>query len=94
MTAMRSSTSSGPWWTWAKAPCRSTQAVTGRPTAANELGITYLLGRDPDGRFTVALAAVGLPVTAFVDRQGALAHVHHGPLEVDDLMAVIREHLS
>ena len=61
---------------------------------ANELGITYLLGRDPDGRFTVALAAVGLPVTAFVDRQGALAHVHHGPLEVDDLMAVIREHLS
>jgi len=61
---------------------------------ADELGITYLLGRDPDGGFTVALAAVGLPVTAFVDRQGALAHVHHGPLEVDDLVAAIREHLS
>jgi len=61
---------------------------------ANELGITYLLGRDPDGGFTVALAAVGLPVTAFVDRQGALAHVHHGPLEVDDLVTAIREHLS
>jgi len=40
------------------------------------------------------LAAVGLPVTAFVDRQGALTHVHHGPLEVDDLVANIREHLS
>jgi len=61
---------------------------------ADELGITYLLGRDPDGGFTVALAAVGLPVTAFVDRQGALTHVHHGPLEVDDLVANIREHLS
>ena len=61
---------------------------------ADELGITYLLGRDPDGGFTVALAAVGLPVTAFVGRQGALAHVHHGPLEVDDLVANIREHLS
>jgi len=61
---------------------------------ADELGITYLLGRDPDGGFTVALAAVGLPVTAFVDRKGALAHVHHGPLEVDDLVSNIREHLS
>ena len=39
-------------------------------------------------------AAAGLPVTAFAHRQGTLAHVHHGPLEVDDLMAVIREHLS
>ena len=61
---------------------------------ANALGITYLLGRDTEGWFTTALGAVGLPVTGFVDRSGALAHVHHGPIDPDDLEAAIAEHLS
>ncbi len=59
-----------------------------------ELGITYLQGRDPEGGFTVALGAVGLPVTAFIDSGGALAHVHHGRLDTTDLAAAILEHLS
>ena len=53
-----------------------------------------LLGRDTEGWFTTALGAVGLPVTGFVDRSGALAHVHHGPIDPDDLEAAIAEHLS
>lgn len=61
---------------------------------ADALGITYLLGRDPEGGFTTALGAVGLPVTGFVNRSGALAHVHHGPIDPDGLEAAIAEHLS
>ena len=61
---------------------------------ADALEITYLLGRDPEGGFTTALGAVGLPVTGFVDHSGALAHVHHGPIDPDELKAAIAEHLS
>ena len=61
---------------------------------ADALGITYLLGRDPEGGFTTALGAVGLPVTGFVNRSGGLAHVHHGPIDPDGLEAAIAEHLS
>ena len=59
-----------------------------------ELGITYLQGRDPEGLFTVALEAVGLPVTAFIGSGGDLAHVHHGRLDAADLEAAILEYLS
>lgn len=59
-----------------------------------ELGITYLQGRDPEGLFTVALEAVGLPVTAFIGSGGDLAHVHHGRLDTADLEAAIMEYLS
>lgn len=59
-----------------------------------ELGITYLQGRDPEGLFTVALEAVGLPVTAFIGSGGDLAHVHHGRLDTADLEAAIMEYLA
>lgn len=59
-----------------------------------ELGITYLQGRDPEGLFTVALEAVGLPVTAFIGSGGDLEHVHHGRLDTTDLEAAIMEYLS
>ena len=68
-------------------PTKSARLVT-------ELGITYLQGRDPEGGFTVALGAVGLPVTAFINSGGALAHVHHGRHDTTDLAAAILEHLS
>jgi len=61
---------------------------------ADEMGITYLLGRDPDGEFSEALGAVGLPVTAFVDRTGRVAHVHHGPLDADALIAAVADRLA
>ena len=59
-----------------------------------ELGITYLQGRDPEGLFTVALEAVGLPVTAFIGSGGDLEHVHHGRLDTADLEAAIMEYMS
>ena len=61
---------------------------------AEDLGITYLQGRDPDGVFSASLSTVGLPVTAFVDHRGELAGVHHGPLDADELIATIDEHLG
>jgi len=61
---------------------------------ALQLGITYLLGRDPDGTFTKALGAVGLPVTAFVDQSGHLAHVHHGPLDLKLLQDLTTRYLA
>ena len=58
--------------------------ITDSPTRSDarveELGITYLLGRDPEGVFVEALGAVGLPVTAFITKQGHLALVHQGCL--------------
>lgn len=61
---------------------------------AEELGITYLLGRDPDGTFSEALGAVGLPVTAFVEPLGQVVRVHYGPIDVDLLMSTIRTQLE
>ncbi len=70
--------------------------ITDSPTRSDarveELGITYLLGRDPEGAFTAALGAVGLPVTAFVDSAGTLAHVHQGPLDLELLDELAAEH--
>jgi len=61
---------------------------------ADELGITYLQGRDPDGAFSAALSTVGLPVTAFVDRDGHLAGVHHGSLDAGELATAIDRYLT
>ena len=61
---------------------------------AEDLGITYLQGRDPDGIFSASLSTVGLPVTAFVDHRGELTGVHHGSLDADELVAAIDEHLG
>ena len=61
---------------------------------AAELKITYLLGHDPEGGFTTALGAVGLPVTGFVNRYGSLAHVHHGPIDPEELESAIADYSS
>jgi len=61
---------------------------------AEDLGITYLQGRDPDGVFSASLSTVGLPVTAFVDHRGELTGVHHGSLDANELIAAINEHLG
>ncbi|MBT3246485.1 MAG: TlpA family protein disulfide reductase [Actinobacteria bacterium] len=72
--------------------------ISDSPTRAaqriEEIGITYLLGQDPDGGFVATLGAVGLPTTAFIDRSGELVRVHQGQLDYDGLQAAIDEYLS
>ncbi|MBC8195677.1 MAG: TlpA family protein disulfide reductase [Acidimicrobiia bacterium] len=68
-------------------PVRAAQRI-------EEIGITYLLGQDPDGGFVAALGAVGLPTTAFINRSGELVRVHQGQLDYDGLRAAIDEYLS
>ena len=71
--------------------------ISDSPTRAadmtDELDITYLLGSDPEGVFVAAFGAVGLPVTAFITRQGRLALVHQGQLDLERLTELVEEHL-
>ncbi len=50
--------------------------VSDSPTKAekmiDDIGISYLMGRDPEGNFLVELGVMGLPATAFIDSQGNL----------------------
>ena len=72
--------------------------ISDSPTRAaqriEEIGITYLLGQDPDGGFVAAVGTVGLPATAFINRSGKLVRVHQGQLDYDGLQAAIDEYLS
>lgn len=61
---------------------------------AEELHISYLLGKDPDGSFTKSLKAIGLPVTAFFNAEGKLSTVHQGPISQETLDKSIMELLD
>jgi hypothetical protein len=71
--------------------------ISDSPTRAadmtGEIGITYLLGSDPEGAFVEALGAIGLPVTGFITRQGRLALVHQGQLDLERLTELVEENL-
>ena len=62
--------------------------------SAEELHISYLLGKDPDGSFTKSLKAIGLPVTAFFNAEGKLSTVHQGPISQETLDKSIMELLD
>jgi thiol-disulfide isomerase/thioredoxin len=53
-------------------------------------GVTYDMGRDPDGTLMVELGIVALPSTLFVTPDGEIAHVATGARSLDE----IRAHLS
>ena len=63
--------------------------VSDSPTRANELiadaGISYQMGRDPEGNFLVGLGIVGLPATVFIDSEGTIVDVHMGQISDEDL---------
>ena len=63
--------------------------VSDSPTKANELiadaGISYQMGRDPEGNFLVGLGIVGLPATVFIDSEGTIVDVHMGQISDEDL---------
>ena len=63
--------------------------VSDSPTKANEMiadaGISYQMGRDPEGNFLVGLGIVGLPATVFIDSAGTVTNVHMGQISEADL---------
>ena len=63
--------------------------VSDSPTKANEMiadaGISYQMGRDPEGNFLVGLGIVGLPATVFIDNEGTIVDVHMGQISDADL---------
>lgn len=54
-----------------------------------ETGITYDVGRDPDGELFRAFQGLAMPTTAFVDATGRIVDVHSGELSAGALQAKI-----
>jgi cytochrome c biogenesis protein CcmG, thiol:disulfide interchange protein DsbE len=48
-------------------------------------GITYDVGRDPDGEMFATFGGTGMPTTALVDQNGTVVDVHSGALTADEL---------
>jgi cytochrome c biogenesis protein CcmG/thiol:disulfide interchange protein DsbE len=59
-----------------------------------ELGITYDLATDPRGELYSAVKGFGMPTTLFVDPDGTIVYRHTGPLDADELRALVTEHLE
>lgn len=56
-------------------------------------GVTYPLGRDPQGALVRAFGGMNLPTTVLITADGTIAHVHTGAVTADELQALIDEHL-
>ena len=72
--------------------------VGDEPEAARELadrtGVTYPLASDLDSAIFGAFGGFGMPTTAFVTPDGAIAHIISSRLRAQDLRALIAEHLD
>jgi cytochrome c biogenesis protein CcmG/thiol:disulfide interchange protein DsbE len=68
--------------------------VEGGKAFIDTVGITWELGRDPDGAVLQKLVTgvPGLPNTIVLDRDGRIAFTHLGPLDVDGLTGQLRDH--
>jgi thiol-disulfide isomerase/thioredoxin len=67
--------------------------VEGGRAFIDTVGITWELGRDPDGAVLQDLVRVPrLPTTVVLDRDGRIAFTHRGPLDVDGLTGQLRDH--
>jgi thiol-disulfide isomerase/thioredoxin len=60
---------------------------------AEEKGLEYDLGRDPDGSILNGLGGTIMPTTAFIDEDGRVVKVHGGELSARELEKLIRDHL-
>ncbi|MFM8310689.1 MAG: TlpA family protein disulfide reductase [Ilumatobacteraceae bacterium] len=61
---------------------------------ASELGVSYPILTDPDGRLSTALGVTGLPATAFIAADGGLVGIHSGAYTEPQLQAAIAEHFG
>lgn len=58
---------------------------------ADEVGVTYELLRDPDGRATAGLGVARFPTTVFVAADGTVLDAEPGELSADELRTRIEE---
>jgi thiol-disulfide isomerase/thioredoxin len=61
---------------------------------ANQTGVTYLLGTDPDDTILTAFDPLGLPITVLLRADGTVAEVHQGQFREDTLTAKLRQLLG
>jgi thiol-disulfide isomerase/thioredoxin len=59
-----------------------------------QTGITYPVGRDPQGSIFAAYGGNNLPRTALLDAEGTIVAVHAGELDAEQLQAMIDEHFG
>ncbi|HSL56866.1 MAG TPA: TlpA disulfide reductase family protein [Acidimicrobiales bacterium] len=52
-------------------------------------GVTYDIGRDPDGSALNFYGGLGMPTTVFIDAEGTVVEVHSGALDAAQLEAKI-----
>ncbi len=61
-------------------------------TFARDYGVTFPLWRDPDGRVSTTFAAIGVPATYLIGRDGTLLWRKIGPIaERDTALARVLE---
>ncbi|MEX2548988.1 MAG: TlpA disulfide reductase family protein [Nitriliruptoraceae bacterium] len=61
---------------------------------AEQTGVTYELGLDPDGALFSDFEVVAMPSTFFVDAAGGIVHRHAGLMTEQQLRDLIDEHLG
>lgn len=61
---------------------------------AEQTGVSYPLGEDPDSAIFQAFGGIGMPTTALVDGDGMIVHMVTTRLKAQDLRALIAEHLG
>ena len=59
---------------------------------ASDLGVEFLILRDPGDRVSNVFGAYGVPFNALIDREGVVRWRHSGPITADD--PVLREVLA
>jgi thiol-disulfide isomerase/thioredoxin len=60
---------------------------------AQQTGVTYPLGRDPQGTLVQALGGIVLPTTVLIAADGTITEVHVGELTAGELQGLIDQHL-
>ncbi|MCX7619973.1 MAG: TlpA family protein disulfide reductase [Acidimicrobiales bacterium] len=54
-------------------------------------GVTWDLGKDPQGSIAVASGGLGLPTTMIVDADGIIRYLHTGQISADELERALQE---
>ncbi len=68
-------------------------SVTRGQELVDDTGVTYDVGRDPDGSMLTAFGGVAMPTTVLVDADGTIVHLMSGGTTAGELRDAIDEHL-